>query len=303
MEEFTITLPTSVTTTDTNTVASWKTKLASRIELRGKWVVGLKEISYPKSWYNITTSADLSMMTQIEGQQDDSELGVSRKKRKDKVSIVDGSYEITLLDVIPKGYYSSAEEVASALNKGIRKIITTSNSQADKSLMPRIDYLNYSNKLRFSAGEGIHPETSETLWTTFWFSDEFQKMLGFNEVDTWEFGVELRQSSLQRTLTKDASRPFDLLGGVRGIYVYCNVVKPRLLGDTYSQILRVVEVPSVSLPFGEQFSKLYENPNYLPVNCSYIDKIHLEVCDDTGRNIPFMFGKGHIVLSFKQISK
>jgi len=55
MDSFTITLPSNVVSKDgnKNRISSYRTSLAQRIDLDGDWLVGLYEISYSKSWYNI----------------------------------------------------------------------------------------------------------------------------------------------------------------------------------------------------------------------------------------------------------
>ena len=36
-----------------NTMAHFKTKLPNRVELDGRWEVGLVEMQYPHTWYNL----------------------------------------------------------------------------------------------------------------------------------------------------------------------------------------------------------------------------------------------------------
>lgn len=58
-EEFYITLPSNVSSTDyfpKNTVANFYTKLAQSVVLDGSWEVGLSEVSFTNSWYNITSN-------------------------------------------------------------------------------------------------------------------------------------------------------------------------------------------------------------------------------------------------------
>lgn len=300
MDQFTLILPSNAKNYN-NSVAGWKTKLASRTSLPGKWVVGLKEISYPKSWYNVTTKADVTLLTLADSDPDETMKAEDLNETLDMDDSDSDTQESVIRDIIPMGYYSSTEQIANALNKGIIKNLIENGVAT--SFTPRVKFLPYSNKIRFIAGLP-HKDSSYEQSTTFWFSDEFNELIGFNRNAGWK--NELVEGpdgkALKEMLVKDSEKPFDLLGGIRGVYVYTNIVKPVQIGDTYSPLLRVVEVPPVSFPFGEQFTKRYDHPVYTQVSTNMLDEIEFELCDDTGKPIPFMFGKGHIMLDFKQIS-
>ena len=63
MNNFYLTLPSnsSMELYPDNTLAHYVTKLPQRIELDGQWEVGLVEIQYPHSWYNIPEDCDRQM--------------------------------------------------------------------------------------------------------------------------------------------------------------------------------------------------------------------------------------------------
>lgn len=56
MSDFYMTLPSNASLADFpgNTLTSYVVKLAVPLRLEGKWLVGLTEIQYPTSWYNVT---------------------------------------------------------------------------------------------------------------------------------------------------------------------------------------------------------------------------------------------------------
>lgn len=63
-KEFYITLPSNVSSTEyfpENTVVNYYTKLAQRVVLDGSWEVGLSEVSFTNSWYNITTNQSIEV--------------------------------------------------------------------------------------------------------------------------------------------------------------------------------------------------------------------------------------------------
>jgi len=64
MDSFTITLPSNVSNSDgtRNRISSYQTQLAQRINLEEEWQVGLYEISYTKSWYNIPKRESIELL-------------------------------------------------------------------------------------------------------------------------------------------------------------------------------------------------------------------------------------------------
>ncbi len=84
------------------------------------------------------------------------------------------------------------------------------------------------------------------------------------------------------------------------MYVYSNIVYPSHIGDTFSQILRVVEVPNEK-KFGDDVVIRYENPQYRNVLFDEISNIEINIKDDSNEIIPFKFGRIRIDLHFKKL--
>lgn len=90
-------------------------------------------------------------------------------------------------------------------------------------------------------------------------------------------------------------------GEIHSFYIYTNIVKPSLVGDSNIQILRVVPIPGNS-EFGEQVVQIYKNPQYVPLLMTDFDTIEIDIKDDTGNRIPFIFGRSIITLHFRRIN-
>jgi len=88
-------------------------------------------------------------------------------------------------------------------------------------------------------------------------------------------------------------------GGYFSLLVYSNIVKHQLVGDTVTQLLRLVHIPSTA-KFGDQVTITYEKPQFFPLTHNYFKNIEILVCDDTGRKIPFQFGRTYVTLVFKR---
>jgi hypothetical protein len=72
-----------------NTLASFTTRLPEMLDLDGSWEIGLAEIQYPHSWYNVRINEVWVLFT-------------------------DGHYEKHVL-VLPEGYYASPKRIVKAL--------------------------------------------------------------------------------------------------------------------------------------------------------------------------------------------
>ena len=83
------------------------------------------------------------------------------------------------------------------------------------------------------------------------------------------------------------------------MYLYCDIIKPVLVGNTEAQLLRRVEIPN-NLTIGGQVVIKYQNPYYVPLVRSEFDRIEIDIKDDTGRSIDFPFGSTCVTLHFRK---
>ena len=84
------------------------------------------------------------------------------------------------------------------------------------------------------------------------------------------------------------------------IFVYADIVLPLFVGDTYSQLLRVCEVPS-DVPFGKQVVRRFEKPYYLRVATNEFGSIEIHIKGDDDESVPFEFGISVVTLHFRQM--
>lgn len=99
-------------------------------------------------------------------------------------------------------------------------------------------------------------------------------------------------------MKNDISYDIDINAGIHTLYVYSDIVKPSFVGDTFSKILRIVQVPNVK--FGDSVKQIFDNPHYLPLNSNEINSIEIDIKDDTGQPIKFRFGRTICVLHFRK---
>ena len=90
----------------------------------------------------------------------------------------------------------------------------------------------------------------------------------------------------------------DLRRGFTSMYVYCDLVEPRLVGSVRAPLLRTVPITSVK---NELKMNEFLNLQYNPVKAVDTDVITMDIRQDNGENVPFEGGKVNATLHFRRI--
>ena len=226
-----------------NTLTQFSTHLPDPITLEGQWEVGLAEIQYPKSWYNIDTGE-----------------GWIRLQPR-------GAHGSTQL-VLPAGQYDTPQQLIGSLNKVIQKVVKNTKIAAE------FTYHDITKKTTVKVSPGAVIELSPTLTV----------MLGMS------------QSRMYRG-SHEGVRVVDINQGFYSLYVYCDVVEPRCVGDRKVPLLRIVPTHG---PTGEMITQSYENIQYIPILKKHFNTIEINIRKDTGEKVPFEFGKVVVTLHFRK---
>jgi hypothetical protein len=96
----------------------------------------------------------------------------------------------------------------------------------------------------------------------------------------------------------EAEHRMDLNVSVNALYVYCDIVKSSVVGDTYSKLLRVVNIPRSD--FGDNLQRIYEQPLYFPLEKREFESIEIDVKDDAGETLKFDGGRITSILHFRK---
>jgi len=249
-----------------NTVANFVTKLTEKIKLDSEWEVGLAEISYTKSWFNIRQNYNLDLIS------------------------TNGEYYQTGEAVLRKGYYSSIEVLVAEMNKKY--------SFYDKNILkpPSLRYDPILNRIFVTIGMSLEKDC-------FYFPfipKELELMLGFCSED---FFKENKDNVSDIGLVEfEAPCPIQFNTNELHILVYCSIVKPIITGNVYTNLLRQVEIPR-KIKFGEQCLLRFPNPFYHSVVSHEFETIEIDIKDDSGETIPFDFGRSTIALHFRKRKK
>jgi hypothetical protein len=309
-QEFYITLPSNVkSSTDFsyNTISSFKTKLHQKLifPFNEKWKVGLAEISYTKSWYNVRSSHQIKLFS-IYGEVHI--IDINTKKKRSATDEVSKDFNISDFCIKP-GYYDSIQVLVNYINKKF---------ESYKFYLDQIPSLKFDKiSHRVTLKPGLI--TGEVYFPCL--GEEVERILGLIDVDD----ISLYEKATAEKITQvhdgaliplsnpyieyldnifrnnklKGSRSAELNAGTHSIFVYSDIVEHNFVGDTFAQLLRLVEVP-VNANFGDQIVLRYDQPHYIPLQTKSYDTIQLAFKDDTGENIPFEFGRVIVKLIFKK---
>jgi hypothetical protein len=88
----------------------------------------------------------------------------------------------------------------------------------------------------------------------------------------------------------------DLDSGLKNVYVYCDIVAARPVGDVMVPLLRTV--PIMDRQSASVF-RIYDKPHYVPLSRFSFDTLEVLLTTDTRKPIPFASGTSILTLHFR----
>ena len=123
-------------------------------------------------------------------------------------------------------------------------------------------------------------------------------ILGFNLDENYDFSKELEFNGEIIKGAVLSERTVDINAGIHVIYTYCDLIKSSVVGDSYSQLLRVSIVPNSE--FGKTIQRVYQQPLYFPLLKREFQTIEIDLKDDTGETLKFESRRVIAVLHFRK---
>lgn len=263
--------------THDNKIAKFRTKLSRTVTLDGVWCVGLSEITYTKSWYNVLNSVPIVLYD---------EMG------NDYIPNEEIKNDFTLL----AGYYETSQKLIGELNKIFDKF--------NYMTPPKLEYNEINNKVTLHAGKAkelnVYPYLGDEIEDLLGLKNRnFNKNIYSTDVNTDVDHVFKEKESYTST-SITGYHPVEITAGYQSLYLYSDIVYPSLIGDTCAPILRLIEVPR-KYKFGDTVHLKYDKPHYRQLLCNNFETIELALYDDSGNLVPFKFGKIAVTLHFKKL--
>ena len=269
MDHFYITLPSNSSENfyGKQPMSNYKTHLAKTLQLDvDDWEVGLAELIYPHTWYNITDGTF-------------------------KVKLLEHDEWIWKVTEIPPALYETPQQLVQTLNEHVKLILGT--SQRDN-----IHFI-YNELLRkFTA--------CVTNGYMVRFPKQLASALGLGDIEVTlrqshnpnEFGVTHKDTRTVFDGTKiKAPYTIDLNRGLHTFFVYCDIVQYQLVGDANVPLLRTIPVTGRN---GDVIVNSFDNVHYVGLSRSTFQEIEIHITDDTGLRVPFEHGRVIVKLHFRK---
>ena len=218
-----------------NRLSDYMVHLPKEINFSGSWELGLSEILYLNTWYNI----------------DNNQCYIFYQR---------GALEFVA--VLPAGYYQQPQYIVRQILQEMRREFQDRNKAlVSKGVLTQpIDFLfdlTYNPQTQLTTMSIQHKKGAPTTDhngtaqpdVVVTFSNELASILGFRKVWHREIG-EYTSASVANVDT------------VNAIYVYCDVIKHRTVGHTLAPLIGVL--PLTGKP-GAYVSKRYDKIQYHPV--------------------------------------
>lgn len=267
-----------------NRPQSYKTQLATPLELHGKWEVALMEIEYPRNWFNLQSPAIVTFIEGANGHDgivkhgdllDMYNQAVPYSMRCESVNFWDAA--------IKAGYYATPSDlgnrIVGACNEGYNACV---RAHTGKDIQFEFKYDAIDGRCTFHGSRLVmlFPNQSPLLRML---------NLGLNQANAdYSFDV---------TPVRSSSPPCNEWW--TSMYVFTDIIQPQLVGDALLPLLAVVPVMSKEF---EVAHWTFNPPYYLPLSRSYISNVEIELKTLRGELLPIQNGKVTCRLHFRKVS-
>ena len=168
---------------------------------------------------------------------------------------------------IPEGYYNSVHVLLyEIVQEGKKAMLSMGNKM-------RLRYNQITRKIEFSSDHSC----------TLIVSPHIRKMLGMEE-------SSFQPGQMKSTQVAD-------MDPVDSLYVYCDVLEPRVVGDKQVPLLRIVPAEG---DHGQLMTWIYENVHYVRLQWKSFQTNEINIRDCTGNIVPFEQGTWNVTLHFRQ---
>ena len=124
---------------------------------------------------------------------------------------------------------------------------------------------------------------------TIQMSPRLQELLHFE--DNVYSGVT--ESDVMRVT---GTSPVDIRSETYAVYVYCDLVEHRVVGDVLAPLLRIVSIDHSSETLNH---KIYTKPHYIPLTKRHFNAVEILMTADNGKELLFEGGKTVVTLHLR----
>lgn len=294
-----------------NTMNHFIVPLREPLFLDGKWEAGIKMISYTRSFtsisecllYCLLITDDADVITELENNQ-------KIVQKMELPQDVEGFEFCVICDLHDE-------------NKSTPRFNKNDNSEDPATIV-----INLDNKYESLTGFEHHPELSlkdgylsirpgtlrkvkgkkdsklivlphipdQRLRQQLGLSDNF-----FNEsnINVLNQVAHMKSDEVEISYSFRGTHPVMLENINYNLYVYCDMMRHSVVGNTSAPLLGVIEIPKVA--FGDQVYRSFPSPVYFPIGKEEVRDVEIEIRFDDGSPVNFDFGKCVLTIELIQV--
>lgn len=240
-----------------NTAAEFITSLPINIHLEDEWEVGLAEIIYGNTWFNVNEK------------NNSIHFRISSGGTLVTISFVGGRY--TKIESLLKTITDAQDVLSTKYNVDLKRYIAFEYNEHIKKC-----------QLMINTNE-VHD---------LYIPPEISYILGFGRSQI----VSIKNNTDPKTIT--SNHPVDMSGGLNHLFVYCDILKPQIVGNVLAPLLQIV---SIEGSYTDVISRIYISPHYVPVLKKSFNTLEINIKNDQNKPFDFEFGKTIVKLHFRKI--
>jgi len=187
---------------------------------------------------------------------------------------INGISDLQGRNVLPNINYSNPQTLVAEINKQLKRGFGDIGD---------ITINSKSNKVQLNVLRG-QVNLSNSMGVNLGFADTYMNKVTLH----FEF----------KKGTHIADKTPVLHGGMYHIFVYSDIVKSQIVGDSLVPLLRIVNITGVN---DEVVTQTFR-PYYLPINKLEFDTVEVLLCNEFGEEIHFEKGQSIVTLHFKKIN-
>ena len=136
----------------------------------------------------------------------------------------------------------------------------------------------------------------------FYCSDKHVEVkLPYNGIDVeldWPLAALLgfEERIITGTHRIEADYPFDVKNTLYSLFIYTDIIKPQMVGDTYAKLLQVTPAPQRTNTI---ISHTFNPVQYVPLERNSFESIEIAIRNSAGDLVPFTTGLSIVKLHFR----
>ena len=258
-----------------NTLASFTVELPQPIDLSaGEWEIGLSEIQFLKSWYNVQNG---KIILQSNGRK--------------------------ALITIPAGYYHNGEDLFTTINR----VLSMKSYEITNRVAFVYNKASRTCDIEIKGSEGLSIEMSRDLELALGYKCRIKNITNAamysTRIGSRRVNIVIGPNTHRCRYKKEADHltifgmyPIRLVS-IYNLMVYTNIAQGGIVGDVEAPLLRVVPVEHEHWTYQcTQFNSI----QYLPLSQKHIRSISIYIYSDYGELVPFTDGKTIVTLDIRR---